>query len=143
MARPARGGRNDIADPEVVQADACLGFLVSSDGSRVRLELSRVSGEPWLLELPASGVASLLKSAAEAQQKAIPREAGKAHFRVVRRPVNWSLERDMADDVLTLVLVTADGFEWCFSLADEEVLRMAECLRDERMVTVPAPPAWQ
>lgn len=70
MTRPARGERIDAQDPEVAQADACLGFLVSSNGSRVRLELLRLSGEPWLLECS----------------------------------------------------------------------RMAECLRDERMVTVPAPP---
>jgi hypothetical protein len=45
----------------------------------------------------------------------------------------------MADESLLLVLVTSDGFEWCFHLDDAEVFKMAEYLRDERAVTLPVP----
>ncbi len=128
---------SDRAESGVVCADACDGAQISRDGSRVRLEFSSGT-KNWALELPVGGLASLMKVLAETQQRALPRASGNPALRVVRRPVTWSLERDMADDTLALVLVTADGFEWCFSLADAEVFRMAKCLGEERAVTLPA-----
>lgn len=139
MSAPQKAGVSDLSEPEVVHAEGCQGFLVSADGSRIRLELSRSSGRSLLLELPAEGLFSLMKVMAEAQQRALPRGGGNDALRVIRQPVTWSLERDMADETLTLVFVTQDGFEWCFSLADSELFRMAECLREERTVTLPAP----
>lgn len=71
------------------------------------------SGRDWALELPTDGIRSLMKVLAEAQQRALPRAGGNPALRVVRKPVTWSLERDMADEGLALVLFTEDGFEWC------------------------------
>ena len=61
----------------------------------------------------------------------------------MRQPVAWSLERDLADQPLTLVLATRDGFEWCFGLADADLFRMADALREERAVTMAAPSCLQ
>ncbi|HKB83853.1 MAG TPA: hypothetical protein VKD04_11690 [Burkholderiales bacterium] len=80
-----------------------------------------------------------MKAVPEIQQVALPRANGDSSLRVMRDPVAWSIERDMTDESLVLVMITAEGFEWCFNLADAEIFRMAECLRDERTVTLPAP----
>jgi len=140
--RTAAHGNSEL-DPIVEHADLCQGFLVSADGARIRLEFGCDHSPPWLLELPVSGIASLMKAAAEAQQAALPRNAGRDNLRVVRQPTTWSLERDLADDSLTLVFVTADGFQWCFRLADRELFRMAECLRDDLAVALPTAPGCQ
>lgn len=96
-----------------------------------------------MVELPVAALKSLMKVLPEVQQRALPRAQGNSALRVVRQAASWSLERDMADDALTLILLTAEGFEWCFTLADADVFRMAECLREERTVTLPTPPGRQ
>ena len=124
---------------EVIQGHACTGFDVSRDGERFRLQLRDGSGKELALELPTSGLESLIRLLPEIQQVALPRKRGNKALRVIRRPQAWALERDMADESLILVLVTGDGLEWCFQLDDAEVFRMAKMLRDERAVTLAAP----
>lgn len=121
----------------VVQADACDGFAVSPDGSSFRLVFSGQGATHCILEMPVAGIASLMKILPEVQQIALPQSRGNASLRVIRSPSSWSLERDLSDESLALVLVTDDGFEWCFALADEEIFRMAELLREERLTTLP------
>ena len=91
------------------------------------------------LELPTATLESLIRTLPEIQQVALPRERGNKALRVIRRPEAWSLERDLADESLLLVLATGDGYEWCFHLDDAEVFKMANSLRDERAVTLPEP----
>ena len=122
---------------EVVRATSCSGFAVSPDGSHFRLYLAKPGGADQVLELPISGLASLLKVLPEVQQIALPQRQGDPSLRVMRDTVSWSLERDLVDESLALVLVTSDGFEWCFNLSESEVFRMAESLREERMTTLP------
>ena len=55
----------------------------------------------------------------------------------MRDTVSWSLERDLIDESLALILVTGEGFEWCFNLSESEIFSMAAFLRDERMTTLP------
>jgi hypothetical protein len=124
---------------EVIQGHACMGFDVSRDGTRFRLQLIDNEGRVVALEFPIASLASLIKTLPEIQQVALPRERGNNALRVIRRPEAWSLERDMADESLLLVLVTSDGFEWCFHLDDAEVFKMANYLRDERAITLPVP----
>jgi hypothetical protein len=127
---------------EVIHGQTCTGFEVSRDGARFRLQLVDSDGRRVALELPTASLDSLMKALPEIQQVALPRERGNDALRVIRRPQAWSLERDMANESLLLVLVTAEGFEWCFHLDDAEVFKMANDLRDERAVTLPAP-EWQ
>lgn len=122
---------------EVVRAQACTGFAISPDGSYFRLYLAQPGDADRVLELPVSGLSSLLKILPEVQQIALPQQQGNAALRVMRDTVSWSLERDLIDESLVLILVTAEGFEWCFNLSESEIFRMAECLRDERMTTLP------
>lgn len=124
---------------DVLQAETCAGFAVSADGSRFRLRLARSGNADCFVELPVSGLASLVKALPEIQQIALPRTQGNTSLRVMRDPVAWTIERDMTDESLVLVLVTDEGFEWCFNLADGEIFKMAAFLRDERMTTLPAP----
>jgi hypothetical protein len=128
---------------DVIQGRACTGFDVSRDGERFRLQLLDGSGRQLSLELPITGLETLIKLLPEIQQVALPRERGNQALRVIRRAQAWSLERDMADESLLLVLVTVDGFEWCFQLDDAEIFRMANTLRDERAVTLAAPDTCQ
>lgn len=114
---------------EVIQGQACTGFDVSPDGKRFRLQLVDQEGQPFMVEFPAAGLASLMKTLPEIQQVTMPRQRGNNVLRVIRRPEAWALERDMADESLLLVLV-AGGLEWCFHLDDEEVFKMASYLRD-------------
>ena len=123
---------------EVTHGQVCTGFDVSPDGKRFRLQLVDQEGQPFMVEFPAAGLASLMKTLPEIQQVTLPRLRGNNALRVIRRPEAWALERDMADESLLLVLI-ADGVEWCFNLDDEEVFKMASYLRDERAVTLPAP----
>jgi hypothetical protein len=123
---------------EVIQGQTCTGFDVSQDGTRFRLQLIDNEGRMRALEFPTASLESLMKTLPEIQQVALPRKRGNQALRVIRRPEAWSLERDMADESLVLVLVTSDGFEWCFHLADAEVFKMAKSLREERAVTLPA-----
>jgi hypothetical protein len=127
----------------VIQGHACTGFDVSRDGERFRLQLLDGDGRQLALELPIAGLEALIKLLPEIQQVALPRERGNRALRVIRRPQAWSLELDMADESLLLVLVTGDGLEWCFQLDDAEVFRMANILRDERAVTLAAPDTRQ
>ena len=124
---------------DVLQAEGCAGFAVSPDGSRFRLRFAQAGAPDCMLELPVSGLASLMKALPEIQQIALPRASGDRSLRVMRDPVGWSMERDMTDESLVLVLVTSEGFEWCFNLADEAIFKMASYLSDERMSTLPAP----
>jgi hypothetical protein len=135
-------GRGTVT-ADVAQMKACSGFSISPDGSCFRLRMVNSDDRDCVLELPLAGLASLMKVLPEVQQAVLPRAGGNESLRVVRRAAAWSLERDMADDALTLVLLTTEGFEWCFTLADADVFRMAECLRDERAVTLPTPPGCQ
>ncbi|HEX4985177.1 MAG TPA: hypothetical protein VFV71_03805 [Burkholderiales bacterium] len=128
---------------EVVRAQACTGFAVSPDGSRFRLHFDLAGERDCALDLPVSELAPLMRLMPQIQQIALPQRRGDASLRVMRTPVSWSLERDMTDESLALVLVTDDGFEWCFQLGDAEIFRMAEFLRDERMTTLPAPGSRQ
>ena len=146
----ARGDDRNSSDPgpqaalpEVVQVESCSGFLVSADGRRFRLEMQDATDRTCMVELPVAALNSLMKVLPEVQQRALPRASGNSALRVVRQAASWSLERDIADDALTLVLQTAEGYEWCFTLADTDVFSMAECLREERTVTLPAPPGRQ
>lgn len=157
MTHPHTGKKEDIARdeetsrdpasavvvPDMIRMEICTGFLVSADGSRFRLQMLDSVDRACMLELPVANLNSLMKALPEVQQTALPRAGGNNALRVVRKAVTWSLERDMADDALTLVLLTADGFEWCFTLADADVFRMAECLREERTVTLPTPAGCQ
>lgn len=136
-------GAEAAAVPEVVRMESCTGFLVSADGQRFRLQLQDSGDRSCLVELPVSALTALIKALPEIQQTALPRTGSGHSMRIVRQAASWSLERDMADDALTLVLLTAEGFEWCFTLADSDVFRMAECLREERTVTLPAHPQRQ
>jgi hypothetical protein len=124
---------------DVIQGQACTGFDVSQNGARFRLELLDSNGKPLAVEFPTAVLESLIRVLPAIQQVALPRERGNRALRVIRRPDAWSLERDLADDSLLLVLVTNDGFEWCFQLDDAEVFKMASFLREERAVTLPAP----
>jgi hypothetical protein len=124
---------------EVLQAETCAGFAVAPDGSRFRLRFARPGQRDCILELPVSGLTSLMKVLPEIQQFALPRARGDDSLRVMRQPVGWSLERDMIDESLVLVLITDEGFEWCFNLSEAEVFKMASYLRDERMSTLAAP----
>ena len=128
---------------DVIQGQACTGFDVSQDGARFRLELLDSDGKPLAVEFPTAVLESLIRVLPAIQQVALLRERGNRALRVIRRPDAWSLERDLADDSLLLVLVTNDGFEWCFQLDDAEVFKMATFLREERAVTLPAPDARQ
>jgi hypothetical protein len=122
---------------EVVRAHACTGFAISPDGSYFRLYLAQSGDADRVLELPVSGLNSLLKILPEVQQIALPQRQGNASLRVMRDTVYWSLERDLVDESLALVLVTTEGFEWCFNFSESEIFRMAESLRDECMTTLP------
>jgi hypothetical protein len=124
---------------DVIQGQACTGFDVSQNGARFRLELLDSNGKPLAVEFPTAVLESLIRVLPAIQQVALPRERGNRALRVIRRPDAWSLERDLADESLLLVLVTNDGFEWCFQLDDAEVFKMASFLREERAVTLPAP----
>jgi hypothetical protein len=126
----------------VIQGEACTGFKVSRDGARFRLQLIDSGGRAFTLEFPTTCLESLMKTLPEIQQVALSRERGNNSLRVVRRPEAWSLERDMADESLVLVLVTGEGFEWCFHLDNVELFKMANYLGEERAVTLPAP-EWQ
>jgi len=124
---------------EVIQGHTCTGFEVSTDGARFRLRLIDNEGRAVALEFPIASLASLMKTLPEIQQVALPRGRGNNALRVIRRPDAWSLERDLTDEALVLIFATSDGFEWCFHLDDAEVFKMANYLRDERAITLPAP----
>ena len=124
---------------DVIHGQACTGFDVSRDGTHFRLQLIDNEGQAVTLELPTASLESLIRTLPEIQQVALPRERGNKALRVIRRPEAWSLERDLADESLLLVLATGDGYEWCFHLDDAEVFKMANSLRDERAVTLPEP----
>lgn len=124
---------------KVIQGESCTGFMVSQDGARFRLQLTDNDGRDLAIELPTANLKSLMKALPEIQQVALPRERGNNALRVIRRPEAWSLERDNIDDSLLLVLITSEGFEWCFHLDDTEVFKMAQYLGEERAVTLPAP----
>jgi hypothetical protein len=124
---------------DLVKAEACAGFSVSPDGSRFRLRLARSGTVDCVVELPVAGLASLVRTLPEIQQVALPRALGDGSLRVMRDPIAWSIERDMTDESLVLVLVTDEGYEWCFQLADAEIFKMASFLKDERMTTLPPP----
>ncbi|MBI3529510.1 MAG: hypothetical protein HY067_16280 [Betaproteobacteria bacterium] len=124
---------------EVIQGQVCTGFEVSRDGTRFRLQLIDNEGRALALEFPTASLDSLMRVLPEIQQVALPRGRGNKALRIIRSPEAWSLERDLADDSLLLVLITSGGFEWCFHLDDVEVFKMATYLRDERAVTLPAP----
>src|ERR1700680_414750 len=128
---------------EVIHGQSCTGFEVSQDGARFRLHLTGNGGRVLALDFPTAILDSLMKTLPEIQLVALPRERGNNTLRLIRRPEAWSLERDMADESLLLVLVTSGGFEWCFHLDDAAFFKRADYLRDARAVTLPAPDVRQ
>jgi hypothetical protein len=107
-------------------------FDVAPDGRRFRLNFTDAEGQPSTLTLPTECLNALLMTLPRIASRALHARYGDSSLRIVFPAEEWRLEGGDGGRLI-LTIGTCGGFEASFLLERDDLLEIAESLRDEAM----------
>jgi hypothetical protein len=110
----------------VINATTLTTLTVAPDGSMVSINVAEADGAPASLVLPSDALRSLIMSLPPLMQQALRLRYRDPSLRLVYPLGTWRLESSTEAGRLLLALATSDGFEVTFSIAVEELKRIAD-----------------
>ena len=93
-----------------IEAEALTTFEVTSDGSRVRVNVQALDGSAAALVLPTTCLQQLVMTLPDMAQRALRRQDNDESLRLVFPVGHWRLEQATSPGHLMLTLLTTDGF---------------------------------